>query len=111
MERTGVTAEPFFSATLGKRMLIGAAIGFAVISFFVFGADDPNPEWGKYWRIRPLAITPLAGAGAGLFYHFMGLLRHQGGWVSIVGWIISILGYTATLWVGIVLGLDGTMWD
>lgn len=105
------TFPPFLTATLAKRVAIGAAAGLVVISFFVFGVDNPNPEWGKYWRIRPLVITPIAGAGAGLFYHLMGYMRNQSGWASVAGWILSILGCFVALWLGTVLGLDGTMWN
>jgi hypothetical protein len=97
--------------SLAKRMMIGAGIGFALISFFVFGVDQPNPEWGKYWMIKPLIITPLAGAMCGLsnyiimsYYHVVGLNR-------IVAMIVSAVVFLIGLWMGIVLGLNGTMWN
>src|SRR4051812_37151790 len=97
--------------SLTKRMLIGAAIGLAVISFFVFGVDQPNPAWGQYWRIKPLIVTPLVGAVCGLsnyvimsYYSLVGLNR-------IVAMIISGIVFIFGLWIGIVLGLNGTMWD
>lgn len=60
------------------RMLLGAAIGFAIISVFVFSVDNPNPDWGKFWRIRPLIITPLAGAFGILSFYLTNLIRPQG---------------------------------
>ena len=99
------------AGSLRNRVLLGTAIGLAVISFFVFGVDHPDPEWGEYWRIRPLIVTPLAGASAGVLYHLMSYVRRQGGWLTIVGWLVSILGYMIALWLGIVLGLHGTMWN
>ncbi len=92
-------------------MLIGAALGFMVISVFVFGVDEPNPAWGKYWMIRPLIITPLVGAMGGLFFFVMKYLSSKMRFNKTLAIIIGLLGLTVALWIGIVLGLDGTMWD
>lgn len=96
--------------SFAKPMLVGAGIAFLVISFFVFGVDQPHPEWGKFWMIRPLIITPLAGAVGGLFY---ALLAYQSsrGFNRTVAILLSLVIYLIGLWLGIVLGLDGTMWD
>ncbi|MBW6536389.1 MAG: hypothetical protein K0B11_15370 [Mariniphaga sp.] len=54
MTRTnGFISQLTFKSVI-LRMLIGAAIGLAIISLFIFPIDDPNPEWGKYWRIKDL---------------------------------------------------------
>ncbi len=97
--------------SLAAPMMIGAGIALAAISFFVFGADNVNPEWGKFWMIRPLIVTPLAGATGGAFYHFMNRLSAKGQINGVVAVILSVLVYIIGLWLGIVLGLDGTMWD
>lgn len=81
-----------------------------VISFFVFGVDNPNPEWGKFWRVRPLIITPLAGAMGGAFYAFMDYQSSRG-FNRILAILLSIVVYVVGLWLGIVLGLAGTMWN
>lgn len=94
-----------------KPMTIGALIGLALISVFVFGVDQPNPEWGSYWRIRPLIIVPLAGATGGAFYYFMGYFRNQGGWKKVLANMVSFFVFIIGLWMGTVLGLVGTMWN
>jgi hypothetical protein len=91
-------------------MLIGAFIAFLVISFFVFGVDKANPAWGKYWMIRPLIITPLAGAIGGAFYSFMDYQSSRG-FNRTVAILLSLVVYIIGLWLGVVLGLDGTMWN
>ncbi|MBD0278147.1 MAG: potassium transporter KefB [Bacteroidota bacterium] len=93
------------------RMLIGAGIALAVILIFVLGLDEPNPAWHKTWWVRPVVITPLAGAGGGLFFHFMYMLGKEGSWKKIVFSLIGIIGYVIALWLGTVLGLAGTMWN
>lgn len=105
------TTKPLLSASILKPMLIGAAIGLTLIVIFLSGTGEPNPEWGKYWMLRPLIIVPLAGAAGGAFFHFMGRLRAMGGWMTVVGYIISILGFIIALWMGSVVGLDGTYWN
>jgi hypothetical protein len=97
--------------SLAAPMMIGAGIALAVISLFVFGADNVNPEWGKFWMIRPLIVTPLAGATGGAFFYFMNGLRAKGQINGTVAVILSLIVYIIGLWLGIVLGLDGTMWD
>lgn len=96
--------------SLVKPMLAGAGMALLVISFFVFGVDNPNPEWGKFWRVRPLIITPLAGAMGGAFYAFMDYQSSRG-FNRILAILLSIVVYVVGLWLGIVLGLVGTMWN
>ena len=93
------------------RMLIGAGIALALILVFVLGVDQPNPAWHKTWWVRPVVLTPLAGAGGGLFFHFMYELGKEGTWKKIVVTLIGIIGYVIAFWLGAVLGLAGTLWD
>ena len=106
-----LTKRPLFSPALGKRMLIGAFIALAMISFFVIGAGKGNPAWGDYWRIKPLLLTPFLGALVGLCYDITEPLRALGGWTGRLFLILSLLGYFVGLWLSLVLGLNGTMWD
>ena len=104
--------ETLRSPKLLRRILIGAVIGLAVILVFVLKADEPVPaEWGRYWRVKPLLVVPLAGATGALFYHFMDILRRGGGWLKIVANILSAIVFVFGIWIGIVLGLNGTMWN
>ncbi|MEJ8757109.1 potassium transporter KefB [Pontibacter sp. H259] len=110
-EQNGFQNRPIHSMPVGKCMFIGAAIGFAIISFFVFGTGEPNPEWPKYWMIKPLLMVPAAGAMGGLFYFNMDHLRVEGGWRTVLANFLSLVVFLVVLWLGIVLGLNGTMWD
>ncbi len=93
-----------------KSIIVGAGIAFLVISFFVFGVDEGNPSWCKFWMIRPLIITPLAGAMGGAFYSFMDY-RSSRGFNRTLAILLSLVVYFIGLWLGTVLGLAGTMWD
>ncbi|HTF05621.1 MAG TPA: potassium transporter KefB [Bacteroidia bacterium] len=99
-----------YSGSLGKRMLVGAGIAFVLIAIFLLGAGEPNPEWSKLWRLRPLLVVPFAGAMGGLFYHLMDHLRYHGGWRRVLGYALSTIVYVFGLWIGTVLGLAGTYW-
>jgi hypothetical protein len=103
------TSHP--QVSLAKRMLLGGGIGLALISLFVFGVDHPDPDWGKYWMIKPLIITPLAGAMGGLSNYIIMGFHRQVGANKVVAIIISAIVFFVGLWLGVVLGLDGTMWD
>ncbi|PSR55533.1 potassium transporter KefB [Adhaeribacter arboris] len=102
--------QPLHSASFVKPIIVGAGIALLVISFFVFGVDEPHPEWGKFWIVRPLLITPLAGAIGGAFYAFLNYQSSRG-FNKIGAILLSLVVYFIGLWLGIVLGLDGTMWN
>lgn len=93
------------------KMLVGAVIGFIVISLFVFGVDNPNPAWGENWRLRPLVVTPLVSALAtqALFLKYM--IRFETKIMNDLLYLFSFVLVFIGLWLGIILGLDGTMWD
>lgn len=105
-----LTAQHGTPGSLTKRMLIGAAVGLAVILFFVLQVNHPHPEWGRFWMIRPLLITPLAGAMAGLFSYFMAWLHREYAWNKILTVTLSTIVFVIGIWMGIILGLDGTLW-
>ncbi|WP_017730518.1 hypothetical protein [Nafulsella turpanensis] len=102
--------QPAQQVSLVKPILVGAGIALAVILFFVTGVDEAAPEWGKYWMIRPLIITPLAGAAGGAFYAFMDYQSSRG-FNRGLAIFLSVVVYCVGLWLGVVLGLDGTMWN
>lgn len=104
------SSQEVFSGTLRNRMLYGAGIAFLFIGIFLLGAESKD-EWSQYWMLRPLIIVPLAGAFGGAFFHFMGIARSKGGLTKAMAILFSFIGYVVIVWLGIVLGLDGTLWD
>jgi len=109
-QRNNLTMQRVHAGSLGKRMLQGGGIAFLLIALFLLGAGEPNPAWPKLWMVKPLIIVPFAGAMGGVFYYFMDHLRYQGGWRKILAHILSLVVYIFGLWIGTVLGLNGTMW-
>lgn len=104
------TIQPIQFA-LAKRMVVGAGIGLLLISLFVFGVKNPNPEWEKLWMIRPLIIVPFAGAMGGLCNYVLVHFHDRIGVNKPIALVVSVLVFMIGLWLGIVLGLDGTLWD
>lgn len=94
-----------------KPMLIGGGIALILITLFLLPFDYAKPEWGKLWFIRPLIVVPLAGATGGFCYYFLNQLSAKGTLNKAVAIILSIIIYIIGLWMGTVLGLDGTLWD
>lgn len=103
--------QTFQSPSLVKNMLLGAGIGIALIGLFLFNADEPNPEWHELWMIRPFVIVPFAGAMGGLFYTFMEPWRSKAGWIKAAAYFLCGIVFLIGLFMGIVLGLDGTYWN
>lgn len=110
-QQNELQTQPIHRASLGKRILQGSVIAFMVILAFLLSAGEGDPNWPKLWWIRPIIMVPLAGAGGGVFYYFMDHLRYQGGWKNILAIFLSLIGYIVALWLGTVLGLDGTYWN
>ncbi|HLO80875.1 MAG TPA: hypothetical protein VK166_07955 [Chitinophagaceae bacterium] len=96
---------------MAKYALVGAVIGLVLISIFLMGVKHADPSWPKYWQLRPLVVVPLAAAGGGSFFYFMGSFNHHGSWVKWIARIVGVIGFIIALWMGTVLGLDGTLWD
>lgn len=93
-----------------KPVLIGGAFALIVIGVFLAGVHHPHADWGKFWMVRPLIITPLAGATGGACYYFINQYFYQNNWSKIAAVVLSLLVYIIGLWLGIVLGLAGTLW-
>ena len=108
-ETSNTTSQPV--ASLAKQMLVGTGIGLAVISFFLITSGGGDPAWGRFWMIQPLIITPFAGAMGGLCNYIIFKYREQFGVNRVVATILSVLVFIVGLWMGIVLGLNGTMWN
>jgi len=106
-----LTKKPLFTPFLGRRVLMGAIIALAMVGVFVIGAGPGKPEWGAYWRLKPLLLTPCLGAIVGLCYDITQPLRNINGWPGRVFLILSIVGGLIGLWMSMILGLAGTMWD
>jgi ABC-type dipeptide/oligopeptide/nickel transport system permease subunit len=106
-----VAAPEIFSKVLAIRMLIGTAMGLALISFLVFSVPNPPAEWGAMWRVRPLIVTPLIGSLCGAGYHVVRCWFYQPGWQNTVGIILGVVGSIIGFWMGTIAGLHGTMWN
>jgi hypothetical protein len=92
-------------------VLLGAGIAFSLILLFVQGVETPKPEWGKLWEVKPLVITPLAGAFAGALFHFISAALQQRGWKGVFAYAVGAVLFFFVLWIGVVLGLSNTLWD
>ncbi len=89
----------------------GWITGLCLISLFVFTVKYPDPQWGSYWQIRPLLMTPLiAGMGA-VFACFLFKRGSESGLPKILFTVLAMGSFLVSLWIGIILGLDGTLWD
>lgn len=109
-QSSSTTSQPE-QVSLAKRMLVGAAIGLLLISVFLLSATEPNPSWGKLWMLRPLVVVPSAGAMGGFCNYFLIQFRKEIGVSKTAAVVLGAVVFVVGLWLGIVLGLDGTYWD
>lgn len=103
--------QKFHTGSVYKRAFQGGGIALVLIILFLAGVDTPNPEWPKFWMVRPLVVVPIAGAMGGVFFYFMDFMRNGGIWSKILANVISLFAYLVAVWMGTVLGLDGTLWN
>ena len=97
--------------SLIKRMLLGAAIGLTLIASLLYSVKNPDPNWGSLWYIRPLIMVPLAGAFGSLLFYSTRIIKSKSVLVNLFIIMLSTLAFMIALWMGIILGLDGTLWD
>lgn len=98
-------------SSLAKSMLIGVIIAVLLMVLFLSGVQNADPSWGEYWKIRPLAVITFAGLMGGLCFYLITLYFANKGWNKFLAILISICVYIFGLWIGSVLGFDGTLWN
>jgi hypothetical protein len=101
----GHPAKPIFPI-----MLSGSLIGLLVISAFIFPASA-KPEWGKFWFVKPLVLTPLVTAIGSLSFYLAWSFWSGSKSKNAFLLLASTAAFLVALWLGIVLGLNGTLWD
>lgn len=94
-----------------KFAIAGAVLALVLISILVFTVPNPNPEWGKYWYIKPLLITPFITSISGVCFYFINTKKTQSRLLNLLIFLSSVLVLFFFLWIGTVLGLDGTLWN
>ncbi len=104
------TEHPIDYASLRKRMIIGAIIALVLITAFLFPVPG-RPEWGDFWKIRPLIVVPFAGAVGGACNYILVHLSKYYCFNKTVAYLLSFVIFIFGLWIGTVLGLVGTLWN
>jgi predicted outer membrane lipoprotein len=104
IERIGLKA-------LTIRMFVGATLGFVIIASLLSTVRHPNPAWGRFWYVRPLILVPLASAFGSLFFYALGYVKSKNIFIKIGVFIACLFAFIVALWMGIILGLDGTLWN
>ncbi|WP_316832089.1 hypothetical protein [Pedobacter aquatilis] len=103
--------QSILTLLVGKRMLTGALISLCIVSFFLIVAGKGNPGWGSYWQIKPLLLSPFLGSITGFCYDITARLRKINGWTGKLLIVLSLIGYFVGIWMSLVLGLAGTLWN
>lgn len=95
---------------LTKGAFIGGGFALVLISIFLLGGT-PDPRWPRFWMLKPLIIVPLAGAAGGALIQLINRSIHQAGWKKVLANVLGAIAFIIMLWLGTVLGLNGTYWN
>lgn len=110
-QTTDRTTPPLHQSFFTRHLLQGAVVALILILPFLLPSGDPQPDWPTLWRIKPLLVVPFSGALGGLFCQFMQHRRNAGGWKGAIAYLASLAGYMLVVWLGIMAGLNSTLWD
>lgn len=100
----------FFQPGVIKASLVGGFAGLILIFFFVSGVEA-DPEWPRLWKLRPFVLTPLASAAGAACAYVLCRNGNRPPTVKFLRFVLGAILFLVSTWLGIVLGLDGTMWD
>jgi hypothetical protein len=96
---------------LSIMIVFGFALALAFVGFIILSVDNPKPEWSDYWFVRPLLITPIIGGFGGASCYLINTVVIQNSFVKLLRILFSIIVFIFFIWIGTVLGLDGTLWN
>ncbi|MEN9977414.1 MAG: hypothetical protein RLZZ569_39 [Bacteroidota bacterium] len=94
-----------------KFASVGALIGFIFIGLLLLSNKYSSPTWGKWWQLKPLLVVPLTCAIAGSLIYVIHPKKPFSKWRIFVFLTLALLGFLFSLWIGIIIGLDGTLWN
>lgn len=91
--------------------IAGAVLALVLISILVFTVPNPNLAWGNFWFIKPLVITPFITSIGGVCFYFINTKKTNSKFLNLLLFLSSALILLFFIWIGTVLGLDGTLWN
>ena len=85
-----------------------AMLGYIwITALMLLPVVQPDPEWPRFWTLRPMLTTPLVtGLGALVLYRVRNKYQDNR-WVSVLTWLLLI----PLFWIATILGFDGTLWN
>lgn len=101
-----IQSKNFFIA-----LTLGFAIAFVLVTALILSVNNPNPVWGKNWFVRPILLTPvIAATGAGVSY-LISTISFRNQLFNLFKILLCLLAYIFFLWIGTVIGFNGTLWN
>ncbi|WP_130734599.1 hypothetical protein [Flavobacterium sp. J27] len=94
-----------------KFAIAGAIVALIIILLLIFSVPNPNPTWGKVWFVRPLVVTPFITSIGGALFYLINTKKTAFKFINLMLFLFSVFILLFFLWIGTILGLDGTLWN
>jgi hypothetical protein len=93
------------------RMFLGWCIGLIIILIFIFDVNEPHPDWGDQWFVKPVLLTPAVTGFGILSFYLIRIVHPTTNVGRALTYLLSSLLFLVSIWLGIVIGLNGTLWN
>ncbi len=104
--------EPIKSKSVTTAIVLGFGVAFILVSALILSVNAPNPVWGKNWFVKPILLTPvIAAPGGGVFYLISRISFENQLLFKLLKALLCLLAYIFFLWIGTIIGFNGTLWN
>ena len=94
-----------------KIVLLGFALGLFIASMLIHNVSFPKLSWGPNWYIKPMLVLSFVASIGSIPFYFANQYEASNHSKKILAYLGATLFLLFFIWIGIILGFDGTIWN
>ncbi len=94
-----------------KILMLGFTLGLFIATLFIYSVPFPKFSWGPNWMVKPLILVSLISAIGSIPFYYANQYDAPHPKNKILTYILSAVVLIICIWIGVVLGFKGTLWD